>query len=102
MLKGDLWNLFFLILFFIVPVLIYFAVVEFDSIWVIALPYYVILGVMGYYKNKVFQKNNLIKDLDKNFKLTDKLRSIQEKKDYDDFETRRLINEIEDSINCLR
>ncbi len=100
--KGNLWNSFFLVVLFVVPVLIYFAVVEFDSVWAVALPYYGMLGLVAYYHSKVFQKNNLIKSLNENFELTDKLKSIQDKKDYNDFETRSMLNEIEDSINHLR
>lgn len=102
--KDNYFGLIFFILVFICPAVIYLLITELDfkyGKWVVLILWFSLLGIIGYYNHKVFQKNYLIKDLDDKFQLASRLKSIQndsKQKGQYDFENKRLIEEINDSI----
>ncbi|MFA6193432.1 MAG: hypothetical protein WC726_01015 [Parcubacteria group bacterium] len=107
------------LLIFIVPVGLY-SMVKWDPIisrgsegetitlgaWIITILWWAILGIVMYYKTKIFRKNHLIKELEEKFELIDKLANIlkskQEKHNYHDFSTKNMIDEVKDSINYIK
>jgi hypothetical protein len=74
--------------------------------WIITILWWAILGIVMYYKTKIFRKNHLIKELEEKFELIDKLANIlkskQEKHNYHDFSTKNMIDEVKDSINYIK
>lgn len=104
--KEKYWDLFFIVIFIMIPFSIYSLAIKLDSIWIIAIPYYLLLGVAIYYQTKFNQKNGLVCKLEEKFSLTKKLNGElkikQDQHNYHDFYSKDMINDIKDSISRLR
>lgn len=97
MFKKDNWiKIFFILIIVIFPGIIFTELKPSLIGWGFIIIYFALLLTILHYHAKVFQKNNVIKELDEKFQLTSKLKAM--KHEQRDFEIRRLIEEITDSI----
>jgi hypothetical protein len=100
--KVDWQSYYLYLIIFILPVLIYIALILLGleshyGTWTFIALYYLALGIIGYYHTKVFHKNHLINDLDEKFGLTDKLNHEKKNKTYHDFTIKALLDGIKES-----
>lgn len=88
----------FVVLIFIMPVILY-SFIKWDFItsresngemttlgyWIVIVLWFSFIGTIYYYKSKIHEKNYLISELNEQFNLDDKLKSMQEKNNASQF-----------------